>query len=65
VARLASIYIPQATTVSQLDGLRCDFARDWWFIVRPSSTEPILRLTIEAKSADLLALKMAELQAHL
>ena len=24
---------------------------DWWFNIRPSNTEPLLRLNVEAKSA--------------
>ncbi len=31
----------------RLDGLTCDFG-DWWFNVRPSNTEPLLRLNLEA-----------------
>jgi phosphomannomutase len=30
------------------DGLTVDY-RDWWFNVRPSNTEPLLRLNVEAK----------------
>ncbi len=39
------------------DGYRIEFA-DWWFNVRPSNTEPYLRLVVEAKTADLLAEKL-------
>lgn len=42
--------------ISELDGLRVDF-RDWWLLVRPSNTEPVLRLVIEAKTKELLAEK--------
>jgi phosphomannomutase len=31
----------------RLDGLTCDFG-DWWFNLRPSNTEPLLRLNLEA-----------------
>lgn len=34
-----------------LDGLSVNYA-DWWFNVRPSNTEPLLRLNVEAKSED-------------
>jgi phosphomannomutase len=27
---------------------------DWWFNVRPSNTEPLLRLNVEARTQDLL-----------
>lgn len=36
-----------------LDGLTVDYG-DWWFNVRPSNTEPLLRLNAEAKSKKLL-----------
>ena len=36
----------------RLDGLTVDFG-DWWFNLRPSNTEPLLRLNVEA--ADRLA----------
>lgn len=32
----------------EIDGLTVELA-DWWFNVRPSNTEPLLRLTVEAK----------------
>ena len=34
-------------TVDELDGLTVD-APDWWFNLRPSNTEPLLRLNVEA-----------------
>lgn len=43
-----------------IDGLRVDF-NDWWFNVRPSNTEPLLRLVIEAKTKELLEQKTKEL----
>ncbi len=44
---LAQIY--KQGKVSWLDGIRVDFS-DWWFNVRPSNTEPLLRLNLEAKT---------------
>ena len=35
--------------VDELDGLTVQFA-DWWFNLRPSNTEPLLRLNVEAPS---------------
>lgn len=43
-----------------LDGLTVTY-NDWWFNVRPSNTEPLLRLTIEAEKKDLLEEKKKEL----
>jgi phosphomannomutase len=39
--------------VSHLDGLSVD-ADDWHFNVRPSNTEPLLRLNLEARSQELM-----------
>jgi phosphomannomutase len=44
----------------RLDGLTVEFD-DWWFNVRPSNTEPLLRLNAEARTPELLAEKTAEL----
>ena len=38
-----------APTVSKLDGLLVRYP-DWWFNLRPSNTEPVLRLNLEAES---------------
>jgi phosphomannomutase len=42
----------------RLDGLTVEYP-DWWFNVRPSNTEPLLRLNVEATMAELLARKTA------
>ncbi len=39
--------------IDKLDGLTIDFD-NWWFNVRPSNTEPLLRLNVEAEDEDLL-----------
>jgi phosphomannomutase len=44
---LKDAYSPSATTVSHLDGISFSFD-DWHFNVRPSNTEPLLRLNLEA-----------------
>ncbi|MDR1345744.1 MAG: phosphomannomutase/phosphoglucomutase [Bacteroidales bacterium] len=41
------------------DGYRIEF-KDWWFNIRPSNTEPYLRLLIEARSKELLQRKLQE-----
>lgn len=43
-----------------LDGITVSY-KDWWFNVRPSNTEPLLRLTIEADTEELLKQKQKEL----
>ncbi len=45
--------------VSHLDGVSIDFD-DWHFNVRPSNTEPLLRLNLEALSEELMAEKRDE-----
>jgi phosphomannomutase len=46
----------------RLDGLTVQYA-DWWCNVRPSNTEPLLRLNAEARTPELLAEKTAEVLA--
>jgi phosphomannomutase len=46
----------------RLDGLTVEFD-DWWCNVRPSNTEPLLRLNVEAKTPELLAVETGELLA--
>ncbi len=46
--------------VMRLDGLSIEFD-DWWFNVRPSNTEPLLRLNLEAKTKRLMESKKKEL----
>jgi phosphomannomutase len=48
----------------RLDGLTVDRG-DWWFNLRPSNTEPLLRLNVEAPDAASLATHVAEVQADI
>ncbi len=50
--------------VDFLDGLTVNYDR-WWFNVRKSNTEPLLRLNLEAESETLLEEKLAELSPRL
>jgi phosphomannomutase len=43
-----------------LDGVTVRF-KEWWFNCRPSNTEPLLRLNLEAKTKDLLDEKLKEI----
>ena len=47
--------------VDYLDGITIDFG-NWWFNVRKSNTEPLLRLNLEADSPALLDEKLRELK---
>ena len=43
-----------------LDGLSV-YYDDWWFNIRPSNTEPLLRLNLEAKTREKMEEKRDEL----
>jgi phosphomannomutase len=45
--------------ISRLDGVAVEYP-DWRFCVRPSNTEPLLRLTLEAKTNELMEEKRDE-----
>jgi len=45
--------------IDHLDGVTVRF-KEWWFNCRPSNTEPLLRLNLEAKTKDLLEEKLKE-----
>jgi phosphomannomutase len=50
--------------IDDLDGITVQF-KDWWFNVRPSNTEPLLRLNVETKTAEMLKEKLDELKSLL
>jgi len=50
--------------IDYLDGITVQF-EDWWFNVRPSNTEPYLRLVLEARSRELMDEKKALLLTYL
>jgi phosphomannomutase len=56
---LEELYATQGARVGHLDGVSVDFD-DWHFNVRPSNTEPLLRLNLEALSEPLMAEKRDE-----
>jgi phosphomannomutase len=62
LAKLEEVYADGA--VSHLDGLKVVYD-DWWFSVRASNTEPLLRLNVEANNPALMAQKRDELLAHI
>jgi phosphomannomutase len=45
--------------ISQADGISIEYD-DWWFNLRASNTEPVMRLVMEAKEKGLLEQKLAE-----
>jgi phosphomannomutase len=59
---LKDTYAASADRVSHLDGVSFEFP-DWHFNVRPSNTEPLLRLNLEALSAELMERRRDEVLA--
>lgn len=59
--RLRDCYGSQGR-VLELDGLSVEFA-DWWFNVRASNTEPLIRLNLEAKTAEQMSAHRDEVLA--
>jgi phosphomannomutase len=55
-------YVAEGGRISHLDGISIDFD-DWHFNVRPSNTEPLLRLNLEALSESLMVEKRDEVLA--
>ncbi len=62
IETVAAHYEAQGCATDRLDGLTVD-GGEWWFNLRPSNTEPLLRLNLEAPDADAVAAKVAEVQA--
>ena len=50
--------------IDHLDGVTIGY-KDWWFNCRPSNTEPLLRLNVEAKSKELLDEKLSKITEQL
>lgn len=53
-----------APEVSHMDGLRVAYP-DWWFNLRPSNTEPLLRLNLEARTPERMAEERDRLLARM
>jgi phosphomannomutase len=51
VERISAKLKTEGVHVDELDGLTADYGT-WWFNLRPSNTEPLLRLNVEAASDD-------------
>jgi phosphomannomutase len=50
--------------VDDLDGVTVQY-KDWWFNCRASNTEPLLRLNVEARTAELLKQQFAVIKGEL
>ena len=58
--KLASLYADAKQ--DRVDGLTVEY-EDWWFNCRPSNTEPLLRLNLEARTEELMVEKRDEVLA--
>lgn len=64
IARVRRHYEPDAPEIDETDGLGMTFDDKWRFSLRPSNTEPMLRLNVETRgSKELLQEKTDELLA--
>jgi phosphomannomutase len=50
--------------IDHLDGVTVRY-KDWWFNCRPSNTEPLLRLNVEAGSREMLKERLSEIEKQL
>jgi phosphomannomutase len=62
VAAIAEAERAAGAAVDLLDGVTVE-RDDWWYNARPSNTEPLLRLNVEARTPELCAAHVAEVQA--
>ena len=67
----AIVHVTQEITASEkpvkmydFDGVRLEFD-NWWFNIRPSNTEPYLRLIAEARDEDLLESRLQKIKTAL
>lgn len=63
--RLEKYFQISARQISHLDGLKMEFGEGqnaWWFSVRPSNTEDVLRLNLEAKLSKTLATQLTRIR---
>jgi phosphomannomutase len=53
--KVEAAFADRATATDRMDGLTVDLADGSWFNLRPSNTEPLLRLNVEAPDTDRMA----------
>ena len=61
IERVAEHFSAAGASSDRMDGLTVDLG-DWWFNLRPSNTEPLLRLNLEAPDAASCAARVDEVQ---
>jgi phosphomannomutase len=62
VAAIAEVERARGASIDLLDGLTIEHP-EWWYNVRPSNTEPLLRLNVEARTPALCAGHVDEVRA--
>ncbi len=62
LARVRERLISDGVVIDELDGLTADLG-SWWFNLRPSNTEPLLRVNVEAADEESCARHLAEVRA--
>jgi len=62
IAHVASHYQAEGASTDDLDGMTIDLG-DWWFNLRASNTEPLLRLNLEAATQEECDARVVEVQA--
>ena len=62
IREIADVY--KKGKIDYLDGITVELG-DWWFNVRKSNTEPLLRLNVEAPDKEQLEVRFAELRRYL
>lgn len=60
----AEKHFSDARNISHLDGVTIEYA-DWWFNLRTSNTENLIRLNVEARDPQLLEEKLSEIKKAL
>ena len=60
VNAVAALLTSRGVSVDRLDGLTATYDT-WWFNLRPSNTEPLLRLNVEASTDEELARRIEEI----
>jgi phosphomannomutase len=62
VAAVAAALKEKGVSVDELDGITADYGT-WWFNLRPSNTEPLLRLNVEAADSQACQQRVQEVLA--
>ena len=62
IERVSAVYADAEQ--DRLDGLTVDLG-NWWFNLRASNTEPLLRLNLEAASTEEVDRRVVEVRGHM